>query len=118
MGSLNIDRRRSDVVRNVPSRALKPPPGLEVVLPPFVLSHGFQRGKPDVAGPKKVKTEVETTKAVNAPDIIDYVNLVTKERFVPQVFRAEMTDGALQFTLLHIAAPETLAFLFIDLDEE
>ena len=34
------------------------------------------------------------------------------------MFRVEMADSALQFTLLHISAPKTLASLPIDLDEK
>ena len=46
------------------------------------------------------------------------MNLTTEKRFVPQVLRAEVADGALQLALLHIAAPEALPLFAIDLDEE
>ena len=46
------------------------------------------------------------------------MNIITEEGFMRQMFCSEVTDGALQFTLLHISAPKTLAFLPIDLDKE
>ena len=46
------------------------------------------------------------------------MHLTTDIRLVCQVLRAEVADSPLQFTLLHIAAPETAAFLPVDADEE
>ena len=83
-----------------------------------MLPHGFKAGKPDVAGSKKVKRDVETTKGVISPNFITDINIPTKKWFVPQVFGVGVADHALQFILLHIAAPQALAFIPIDLDEE
>ena len=35
-----------------------------------------------------------------------------------EMFRAEVTDGVLQFTVLHVSALKIFAFLPIELDEE
>jgi hypothetical protein len=52
-GQGRVNSRQSDEVWNGPSRALKLSFGLELVLPSLVLPHGFEAGKPDIAGSKK-----------------------------------------------------------------
>ena len=46
------------------------------------------------------------------------MDLAAEVRLVPHVLRAEVADRALQLALLHVAAPEALALLPVDADEE
>ena len=74
-------------------------------------------GKLDIAGPISQRY-VETTKGMTSPNFITDMNITTKIWFVPQVYRTDVTDRAMQCTFSHIVAPKALAVFPIHLDEE
>jgi hypothetical protein len=114
---LSVDTR-GDWVRHVPLITFDLSVVLECHLSPLVFSQGFSRRKPDLLNQESTGGR-DDQEVVNLPIFITDMDLTGKKWFVSHVLSTEVADGAQQFILLHVAAPETFDQFPIDhLDEE